>query len=108
MDRSPVSQGGFTPGAPQGIAGDEHRAWPFIPTVRAPAPVRHLRSATHIPVQAFFASFSHLVTPSSGEHAGPYQVFPRQVSPERGNENRAKQAMGSRYGRHFCPGAPGI
>ena len=64
MGRSPVSQGGFAPGAPQSIAGDEHRAWPFIPTVRAPAPVRHPCSATHIPVQAFFASVSHPVTPA--------------------------------------------
>ena len=108
MDRSPVSQGGFAPGAPQGIAGDEHRAWPFIPTVRAPAPVRHISSAMHIPVQAFFASVSHLVTPAQESMPDIIKYSPARYARSVEMIHRAEQAMGSRYGRHFCPGAPGI
>ena len=108
MDRSPVSQGGFAPGAPQGIAGDEHWAWPFIPTVRAPAPVRHPCSATHIPVQTFFASVSHPVTPAQESTPDIIKYSPTRYARSVETIPRAKQAMGSRYGRHFCPEAPGI
>ena len=107
MGRSPVSQGGFAPGAPQSIAGDEHRAWPFIPTVRAPAPVRHLRSATHIPVQAFFASVSHLVTPAQESTPDIIKYSPARYA--RSVETIPRDTRGcSSCSNHFCPGAPGI